>query len=940
MTDFIEVIFVNGLKMIFLYIPPVDSVYYDEQYVELLCSVFMEADEEKVSVVSMGDLNARLCTLNDISNELSYSVNPDTSTNENGRHLKNILFNSTSAVPLNNLTFNEHTFDGGFTFARNEKQSQIDWCIVNQFSLTNMSEFKIDRKCPAISDHKLITSSVTMDGDKSLNILMKAATELNHNIANHTKVPVINSVNTNLSCLDNLLKTEINKTDVTNMDSHDIAEFLVSNIHRFGKISKVKNLQQRQNMQRMTDVNTDEANVHRLFDKAEQEKWQFVKEHKDSKGLWNAINYKGEINQRQEVELDVDELAEIHSSKSKIDPSQVFLEDISTNKIDEELDKNITEKEINDSVNRLKKSKTSDGVDVSTVKKILPTIMNMLLIFFNLVFKGGATAYPKVWLNFVNAIPKKGRLLPPKFVRFISVMGIFEKIYQNILTARLCTFLKIPCQQTAYQKGKGCNLHVMTIRILKMLTKKTKQKLFIIFTDFEAAFDLVSRRLLFQKLVKMGISAGILKALIAIYIASKSVIEHNNVYSDYVLLLAGVKQGGPPSGLLYIGYTMGLIDVYDNTFHPEPLIALYHFLMHADDILMLATQRSIAIDKVKCLIKFCKENYIRLQITKCAMMCVNSSNDEDLIPFQLENLTLDTTSCEVYLGSAITNSTKVSDDVNADIKQRQSSVIKYFAFLRNNSNAPVDIKLKVLEACISSLLYNAETWCDVKFKRLEVVYRRILKSILGVGMTTCTELLYIELGVLSLKTRVIIKQWNFWMQVIAMSDDPLSHATEKARYYKLKEIIYYDELVKTYSTEEDIVEQFYNNLKATIQRKAENGGSKYIAYLEINPGLECPDVYSSIHGKNAVSMIAKLRTSSHNLRIEMGRRVGLSRDQRLCHCGMDVEHERHFLLECVSYIDIRRRYGIDSISLQRILGNGNYVKYISELFNERKLFVV
>jgi uncharacterized membrane protein YcgQ (UPF0703/DUF1980 family) len=175
---------------------------------------------------------------------------------------------------------------------------------------------------------------------------------------------------------------------------------------------------------------------------------------------------------------------------------------------------------------------------------------------FNLIFKGGAMAYPAVWLSFVNGIAKKGRLEPPKFVRFITIMGVFEKIYQMILNNRLTKFIKIPFSQSAYQKGKGCNLHVMCVRLMKVLAKKLKQKLFIIFTDFEAAFDLVSRKLLFEKLVKMGISAVMLSALISIYVSSQSVVEHNGQFSEIMLLLAGIKQGAPPSGILYIAYTM------------------------------------------------------------------------------------------------------------------------------------------------------------------------------------------------------------------------------------------------------------------------------------------------------------------------------------------------------------------------------------------------
>ena len=117
---------------------------------------------------------------------------------------------------------------------------------------------------------------------------------------------------------------------------------------------------------------------------------------------------------------------------------------------------------------------------------------------------------------------------------------------------------------------------------MKILAAKSKLKLFIIFTDFEAAFDLVSRKLLFEKLVKLGISSVMLTALISIYTSSRSVIEHNGEFSDFLVLLAGIKQGAPPSGILYVAYTLGVIDIFNCKFHPEPIINIYHLLMHAD----------------------------------------------------------------------------------------------------------------------------------------------------------------------------------------------------------------------------------------------------------------------------------------------------------------------------------------------------------------------
>ena len=127
MTDFVEIIFTNDLHLINLYIPPLDSPYYDEQYVELLCSWYVEAEETNSPVLAMGDLNARLGDLNLIDDTHTYDTNEDKAMNENGRHIKELLFTTSTALPLNHLEKEDTFYDGGFTFQRNkDRKSQID----------------------------------------------------------------------------------------------------------------------------------------------------------------------------------------------------------------------------------------------------------------------------------------------------------------------------------------------------------------------------------------------------------------------------------------------------------------------------------------------------------------------------------------------------------------------------------------------------------------------------------------------------------------------------------------------------------------------------------------------------------------------------------------------------------------------------------------------
>ena len=103
--------------------------------------------------------------------------------------------------------------------------------------------------------------------------------------------------------------------------------------------------------------------------------------------------------------------------------------------------------------------------------------------------------------------------------------------------------------------------------------------------------------------------------------------------------------------------------------------------MHADDILMLATSRINAVLKIECLIRYCIDNFIKLQLAKCAMICVNSKDEADSKPIISTGVMLKCSLEEVYLGSVITCSTKLAHDVEADIKHRHVNIVKFYAFL-------------------------------------------------------------------------------------------------------------------------------------------------------------------------------------------------------------------------------------------------------------------
>ena len=124
-------------------------------------------------------------------------------------------------------------------------------------------------------------------------------------------------------------------------------------------------------------------------------------------------------------------------------------------------------------------------------------------------------------------------------------------IYYSILSQRLTKWLRIPEQQTGYQKRKGCFHHVFFVRCLISIIKKNKSELFIGITDFVAAFDRVSRRLLFKKLILIGMNSFMLNALKNLYENTAAYIEIEKEYSEEFSLMAGVLQGASSSTALF-----------------------------------------------------------------------------------------------------------------------------------------------------------------------------------------------------------------------------------------------------------------------------------------------------------------------------------------------------------------------------------------------------
>ena len=165
--------------------------------------------------------------------------------------------------------------------------------------------------------------------------------------------------------------------------------------------------------------------------------------------------------------------------------------------------------------------------------------------------------------------------------------------------------------------------------------------------------------------------------------------------------------------------------------------------------------------KVRSLLDFCNLNNIQLQLSKCKFMVINGSND-DKKKIVLEVGGISSSHDVLILGTPLSESGILKDDLKMHLDLRFKNCIKFFNFIRNNKCSPTAIKLKVLTACVTStLLYNCETFGNDLPKAFETLYLKLIKSALNVCPNTPTELVLIESGLLPLKALVLKRQLKF-----------------------------------------------------------------------------------------------------------------------------------------------------------------------------------
>ena len=891
-----------------------------------------------------GDFNSRPGDLNALNNDdtWKYEPNVDQHTNTHGRTFFKDLCFVGNVKPINGLIFSRKTFKNDFTFLRCNGRSQIDLCLTNSNGRRLVKEFDILCNDWHISDHRPIKLQVEIETGIDIGGLIKRANDLN--CSNNESVIEVQqfkgtydatAIGRDLLQSKEELERSMNSTIEDNdiQGAIDIFDEHIKKVHRnnkvrinnqiaanpldFDPVNKafdefLKSLSDSRSSEDETQLLLDQyiSQRKRLTKEAiirDSNKWTEVLRSNDATALWKLVDWKGSMKRKKTLNSPTMKQFEVFFEDLYKCSNQRELYDIMEINTDNEvpsLDHPINEEEVKSAFKDMKKP----GFDFDlSILSILITYFSVLLVsIMNAIF---LVKYPMTLAySLLSLIPKKGNLMLPKNYRGVQMMKSLACLYDRIITNRLKPWLKFHIDQTAFQKGKSTLIHIFTLRILIDLAKKLKITLYIASVDIEKAFDHVPRSLLLKKLVKLGIGKLMLFALKQVYSYSVCVIKFQNELSDSFRMYRGVRQGAASSVLLFIAFMDGLFEHLDEKCSIEDFLQDIHALIHADDTIILSTSREKFIMKCNEATKFFHENKLSLNIDKSCFLIINPKAGDRRSCIILDSGVLKYKSRFDYLGVIVSDTGILNVDVKSFVERKSGNVsVKFTNFCRVNKNAPLHVKLDVLDTCArASLIYACETWGN-NMSDAERCFRAGLKTALNVRQNLNNEIVHVETGRWPLRVRVKTLQLKFWQQmktyIAEHPESALAKVYTMGTQSRSPYLNYYLKLEREFGDPENCDKSLTRSIteaykdRIMLQYNNDND-SKLGTYYRINPNLSSNVPVPQVTLEFERELVTRFRTGSHSLALETGRYTNTPRENRLCSCGTSIQTVWHIFAEC------------------------------------------
>ena len=444
-----------------------------------------------------------------------------------------------------------------------------------------------------------------------------------------------------------------------------------------------------------------------------------------------------------------------------------------------ELNSEITEEEIKSAIDQLKlrKSPGSDQILAEMLKASAGFLVPYLCILFNLIFDSGT--FPNVWQeSIIVPIYKKGAHDDPSNYRGISLTSTLSKVFLHVLHCRLQERTEeyglIGEEQAGFRRGYSTVDNIFTLHGIVERYLGRKKKMYVAFIDFCKAFDSVNRKVMFAILRRNGINGKMLCILQSMYRSARSCVRCPFGYTDYFECTSGLKQGCKCSPILF-SYVVGEIakEVARKGKHGIQLlpdIATVYLLLFADDVVLLSDTPVGLQNQLDNLKSSSESMGLNINMSKSKVMVFRLGGHLAAHErWHLGGEKLEVVNEYNYLGYKL--STKLSSSVAlASLSMKgKTAVVQAMRPLKRLKCLSPNVIFQVFDVQIQPiLLYGAEIWGASKCEEIEKIHLYMLKSFLNVPSRTPNLMIYGDTGRYPLYVQAILRCVKYWLRILGM----------------------------------------------------------------------------------------------------------------------------------------------------------------------------
>lgn len=426
------------------------------------------------------------------------------------------------------------------------------------------------------------------------------------------------------------------------------------------------------------------------------------------------------------------------------------------------------------------KSNKSPGADAipNEFYKALPINWELyILCLFNKVLR--TEVVPDDWSRAIlTMIYKKGDPQDPGNYRGIALLNHITKLFTRILASRLIQWMEecgiIPEGQAGFRIRRACLDNVFVLQeIIHSQLRKEKGNLFVAFVDFKRAFDAVNHEKLWVKLLKLGVSAKMIRIMKNLYDKAVLRVNTDEGLTDDVRITEGVLQGEILSPLLFILY----ISDIDDYFRSRDLSGIdinnkldVMILLYADDLAIVARNKADLRTKLKALRLYCLDNDLIVNESKTQILyCRKKGRYPKRLKFFYGDVQLKVVKSYIYLGIPFSSSGLGRQAMVEALTKttRAAGAMQNLIYRAKMSN--INSINTLFDSLVSSVaLYACPVWALRYITEIETLQARFYKSILNLNKSTAQALVCSEMGRSPLSIKVWKLTWNWLVKILRM----------------------------------------------------------------------------------------------------------------------------------------------------------------------------